>query len=294
MLFKGRNKDPENTVMDELWNELELYPAELDPSLSDLMEQPVGKLKRPYRVSGLATAASLLVAVGAWLWLASADPGLKYYQTERGERVVLNLADGSIIQLNSASRLAVLLDEGERRIEIERGEALFDVAKDPDRKFVVHTPHGKVEAIGTLFNVNLHQQELVVTIAEGKVLVSNEQALPSKQAAETAIAGQQIIVGRDGVIRSAKLDDLQAVLAWTEGKIMFTGESLQAAIEQVNRYSKHRIAILDARLTELPIYGVFNVGDSRGFLSALEKSYSIEAIEESGDLSYLAYRAAEQ
>ncbi len=293
-LFNSSKNKVSDVESDPLWDELKLYPAELDASLSEIMEQPMPGARKNRPFAGLAIAASLMVAVGAWLFITSAEPGLKYYQTERGERLELTLADGSVVKVNSASKLSVMISENERRIELEQGEALFDVASDPARKFLVHTRRGTVEAIGTLFNVNVYQPELVVTIAEGKVLVSNQQSLPSNRAAEMVTAGHRVIVGEGGGISSEKLEDLQAALAWTEGKIMFTGEPLHLALEQINRHGKHRIAILDARLADLPVYGVFNTGDSAGFLSALEKSYHIEAIAESRDLSYLAYRAGEQ
>lgn len=273
-----------------LWDELALYPAELDPQLSQEFAAPLTAKVNWYRRSAFAAAAMLVIAVGISLLLPLQPVNIQTYQTARGERTVVNLADGSVMNINSGSLVRMKIDDRQRNIHVERGEALFDVFYDKTRSFVVHTPRGRVEALGTVFNVNLYREELVVTIARGKVLVSNDIAIPSAQAAEVAIAGQQVTVANDGGINSEQLATLQPALAWTEGKIIFRGETLTQAIEQVNRHSAHRVSIIDARINSLPVYGVFNLGDSLGFLSALEKSYNIHAVSESPDLTYLAYR----
>jgi len=288
-IFNHRDEAAGELDRDRLWDELAFYPAELDPQLSEILQAPLTPQPAWFQPSAFATAAMLLIAVGAWLLLPLQASNTQTYQTTRGERMVVNLADGSVMQINSGSVVWVQLDEHQRHINIHRGEALFDVFRDEQRRFVVQTPNGRVEALGTRFNVNLYQEELIVTVAEGRVLVSNEMQASSR-GSEVATQGQQVTVSPGGHISSERPASLQPALAWVEGKVIFRGETLQQAIEQVNRHSKHRVSIIDTRIASLPVYGVFNLGDSLGFLSALEKSYNIHAMRESVDLTYLAYR----
>lgn len=273
-----------------LWDKLGLYPAELDPRLIDVMSG--SPTRKPFSTPRFvwALAASLVMAVGTWMWMSSLTvPGL-LYETNRGERIVVNLSDGSSMHVNSDSQVKVSFDGVERIVNVIQGEALFDVKKDAKRKFIVNTHRGSAEAIGTQFNVNLYSDTLIVTIAEGKVLVSNNIDSSASQAAEMRQHGYQIVVEPNGQISSQQLDSLLPSMAWTEGKIMFSGESLDRAIKQVNRYSQHHISILDARLRKLHIYGVFNTGDYLGFLAALEKTYNIEVTQHSVELTYLVFR----
>jgi transmembrane sensor len=269
---------------------LALYPAELDPQLTHLLEPEVSESHWFWRRTLLATAATLILALGAWFLV---PPGMHegtLYRTARGERIEVHLADGSLMQINSGSELRVTMEKDRRAVSVVRGEALFDVAHDPNRRFVVNTPRGKVEAIGTQFNVNVYQDDLIVTVTEGKILISNSFSSPNNQAAEIAVPGQQVAVAADGRIVSKTLEDMSQTLAWTQGKIIFRGETLEQAVAQANRHNLPQIDILDARLRHLPVYGVFKTGDSTGFLSALERSYSLAAVTDSEQFTYLVYR----
>ncbi len=97
--------------------------------------------------------------------------------------------------------------------------------------------------------------------------------------AQIAVEGEQVSIDPSGTMQAVKKTDVEKIVAWTRGKLIFSGESLREAIEKVNRYSKHRIDLRDAELKELPLYGVFNAGDTAGFISALEQTYRLRAIE---------------
>ena len=279
-------------ALNRLWDELGSYPIELEPEL-DIKEAGSLANNRYRRSTLMATAASLLIAVAVLFFFSIDGSAVNHYQTVRGEQKTINLADGSVMHLNSATRVTVSFDDKFRHVELETGEALFDVAKDPDRKFVVSSDKGAVEAIGTLFNVNLLGSFLIVTVAEGKVLVSNDRQDVSEQSAEIVVEGQQMVVDESGRLTGSKPDDVRQALAWTQGKIILEGNPMECAVELVNRHSDHRIAIRDSRLRSLPVFGVFNAGDTEGFLSALEKTYDLDVVKDSEGLTYLVYRSSE-
>lgn len=128
----------------------------------------------------LATAAAVAVLAAPLGWLA-ADHWLNpsHIRTAIGEQRSVALADGSLVQLNTNSELRVTLLPHERRVTLERGEARFTVAKDPNRPFFVTTPQATVRAIGTVFNVQIAPQGTDVAVLEGKVEVSTRPKKPT-------------------------------------------------------------------------------------------------------------------
>jgi transmembrane sensor len=126
--------------------------------------------KRPTRRSLFAIAASaLIVALGSAAWWQSARYPL--YNTDIGERRSITLADGSTVDLNARSKLRVEFSNNERRVELLDGQALFQVAKDHSRPFIVASGEATVRAVGTQFDVNRKSGSTTVTVLEGRVAV---------------------------------------------------------------------------------------------------------------------------
>jgi transmembrane sensor len=96
-------------------------------------------------------------------------------QTERGERREVALEDGSILEVDPQTRLRVAFEEHKRRIFLEKGRALFRVAHNPTRPFLVQADGTTIQAIGTAFGVEHRKQDVIVTVAEGKVGVFVEE-----------------------------------------------------------------------------------------------------------------------
>ena len=283
--------------LETLWSELELFPAELllneDFSLSKnyKSDKPDSFFYRslfPYgKKLALIAAAVVLASLIGFQYQHYVDRD--DYVTERGERIMVNLADDSVVHVNANTKISIKIDKRKRDIKLSQGEVLFDVARDENRKFVVSTQYGTVEALGTSFNVNSLPDKFVVTVVEGSVVVSNKVETEFGHLTQVATKSQQISVHSDGRLSSKVLDDVKPIISWAESKLVFSGEDLQFVIEQLNKYSKHRVEVQDARLRVLPIYGVFNAGDTRGFLAALERSYPVHQVLRSPELTELVY-----
>jgi transmembrane sensor len=291
-----KEKNPELLVkyqeMDDLWNELGIYATDT-PADDD--HEYRGKDKpgptRYLRHPGLAIAASIILVVSIFSGLHF-FPGenVLHYQTERGERLVVSLEDGSNIHLNSLTDVHVTFDEHKRIIKLNKGEALFDVAHDENRKFIVQTIHGSIQAVGTEFNISVISDDIEVTIIEGTVLVKSNvnDLVPAIE--EIATVGEQILIDSRGIIESKIMEDAGQVIAWTRGKLVFSGEPLHQALEKINLHSKHNILVKDPRLRDLPLFGVFNTGDTLGFISAIQEAFPVQPLEVSGNATLLTYR----
>jgi transmembrane sensor len=253
------------------------------------------------RTSVLAAAASIVVLLiaGVIQWSVARNT----YATGVGEQRSITLADGSTIELNSRSSVHVHFTKSERQVELTRGQALFQVAKDPSRPFIVTSAATRVRAVGTRFDVYQKASGTVVTVVEGKVAVSNEraavrswEALPqaagsSSNDVERAAgslqpiylsAGEQVTVparrqAKDHV--QARAINVAAVVAWTQRELVFESTPLAEVAEEFNRYNERQLVIRDASLREFQIDGVFSSSDPASLIRFLRARANVQVSE---------------
>lgn len=197
--------------------------------------------------------------------------------TGLGEQHSEVLPDHSIVELNTQSEIRVGFTAAERRVELVRGEAFFDVAKDPARPFIVVTDLATAKAVGTRFSVYRALSGTIVTVAEGRVLVLDKQAkadAPADSAERTdvveVVPGTQAEAqpGRPVQMRQA---NVERTFAWRERRLVFEGEPLSKVVEEFNRYNSPPLVISDPRLREERISGVFGANDPESLLDFLVK-----------------------
>jgi transmembrane sensor len=202
------------------------------------------------------------------------------YYTGIGEQRVVDLEDHSRIALDAATRLRVRFTPDARIVELLDGQAQFSVAKDPTRPFKVEAGGRTIVAIGTVFTVEYVDSQVHVAMMEGKVAVV-PTAPPATDAGVgegiSLIAGEELHVSRDGHSIVTPKADLEAATAWREGKVVMRAESLREAVGRMNRYSRLKIKIDDATLAEKHLSGVFEAGDTRGFVSAIQQYLPVAA-----------------
>jgi transmembrane sensor len=190
------------------------------------------------------------------------------YVTAVGEQRSITLEDGSVVELNSQSRLRAHFEAHLRAIELLEGEAIFRVSKDPNRPFRVRTGATDIVAVGTAFNVKASDSRTVVTVLEGRVRV-NSRGLAEQSAAATARAvsefelavGDQLTVAKAQPAIRVSLRDTEKVTSWTERRLIFEDTPLSTAAAEFARYSPRSIRIEDAAVAERKINGVFDATD---------------------------------
>jgi transmembrane sensor len=291
-----KEKNPDLLVKyketENLWHELGIHAMETNPEqLHEGNEGFRSKLTNNLLHSKLAIAASVILIIsflGSLHFLSI--PDFLHYKTERGERLVVSLEDGSNIHLNSLTDVHVKFDENKRIIKLNKGEALFDVAHDENRKFTVQTLHSSIQAVGTEFNVSVISDDIEITIIEGTVLIRPIENDHNSNISEIAVVGDQILIDSNGLIESSTMENTEQVIAWTRGKLVFSGEPLYQALVKINLHSRHDILVKDSRLRNLPLFGVFNTGDTLGFISAIQEAFPVEPLEVSGNATLLTYK----
>lgn len=154
----------------------ELDEALTPPDWSDAIPLMAANDDRPAprRRWALAAFGGLAAAgiVGVMLPLES-DPAVRIVETPAGVRRAVVLADGSRIELNGGTRIAID-DSASRLVTLERGEAIFRVTHDAAHPFLVQSGSMRLQDVGTVFNVARVGPHLGVQVAEGAVMFQPE------------------------------------------------------------------------------------------------------------------------
>lgn len=264
---------PENQAA---YEEVEALWAELDQA----QVEPAGNVTPLRRKSAarppawMSMAAGLAVAAAAGLIVWNMPGPLQTYDTAPGERRVVTLSDGSTVTLNGGSHITVRMSPKERRIEMAEAEAVFDVAKNPNRPFLIGAGDRQVRVVGTQFNVLRHDGEVKVTVNRGVVEVRPADATSGPALARLEKGSS--LAHREGQTgdRVAAADP-QAAMAWTEGRLVFQGQSLEEVARTLNRYVSTPI-VVDRAAAALPVTATLNIGPEDQMLGALAAFLPVE------------------
>jgi len=229
-----------------------------------------------HRVPWLMAAAVAFVAIGAafvtsnvpWkAWVAGPA-----YQTALGEQRSITLEDGSVVELNTRSRLHTQFSRELRAVELVEGEAIFRVAKDPQRPFRVRSGATDIVAVGTAFNVNAHDARTIVTVLEGRVRVDAESA------PIVLDVGEQVIVAPAQPIVRLSLPDTERVTSWTQRRLIFEETSIGDAAAEFARYSPRQIRVDDAAIATRKVSGVFDATDPASLIEFLRRDRTVAIV----------------
>lgn len=222
-------------------------------------------------------AATVLIGVGIAYdrWL---NPS--HIRTAAGEQRIVTLEDGSIVNLNTRSRIRVSLGSHERRIKLLDGEVRFTVAKDPDRPFIVETDDAIVRAVGTVFNVRAWDNQTAVAVFEGRVAVLPQPHTDSAGSTSVPVslsAGERAAVSARGNILPGSGPSIERASRWIEGRITFVDEPLDSIVTELNRYQRKPIVIADERTAALRVSGTYGTNSLTDFIEYLQNYRGVQA-----------------
>jgi transmembrane sensor len=262
------------------------------PALSEPVRARAGRTWRA------ALVASLVSGIALWVTYLNWQSPMTF-QTVVGEQSSFTLQDGSVVFLNTNSKVRIGWLPAERHIELVRGEARFKVARDASRPFTVATATAAVRALGTVFNVRAEPLSTQVAVLEGQVEVTVAPAREPASGApvsanevSTAVqtpaigrvrlaAGERAAVTRRGIQTNAG-PPIESVLAWMERRLVFQDQPLDAVIQEFNRYRTHPLVLDDPALAALRISGVFDLGDPESLIAYLGL-YETVRVDRRGD-----------
>ncbi len=275
--------------------------------LDVVVHEREGPGPHPRRWRLAATAAALLLTLGiataTWFFAYRAP----VYTTDTGEQRTVGLPDGSSVVINARSSIAVLYTDTARVIELREGQALFKVAKNAGRPFVVRSAGTSVRAVGTQFDVNRKASGTVVTVVEGRVAVNSDPA-PRWRSAESTRpqrsrsssgddavpgvkqepagrftpardelllrAGEQAVV-TSSVTEKSIATDLEAATAWTQGLLVFEGAPLSEVAQEFNRQNAKPLVLAGAALADLRVSGTFPARGADRIVDFLKERFHV-------------------
>jgi transmembrane sensor len=263
-------------------------------------------------ITGLALLMQLVLFPNGFSGKVHFDNTNGYYASAMGKSTSVPLPDGSVVVLNTNSRIKVEYTEQNRNIHLIQGEAHFEVAKNIDRPFRVFAGKGRVQAVGTAFTVYLRKQDVEVLVTEGKVELAVLSAAPETALMQSGVSslnlndnksptlymalpveqlglleageGVTVHISQKNVDKSERskpkvkvMDDKQRNRrdTWRQGFVLFTGETLEDVIAEIGRYSPVEIEIIDPKLKKIRIGGQFRVDDLEGLFETLEFSFGL-------------------
>ena len=241
---------------------------------------------------GLAAAAS--IALVGWFGRSSLKKSAGFAEqaaTEVGGLRRLDLPDGSFVTLNTNSSVDVQFTTVERRVRLLRGEAHFEVAKNPSRPFVVEATGVAVKAVGTAFSVRVKPSAVDVLVTEGRVRVEDAvrgasllQPAPIAASSELPllVAGERVTIATSpeappvpARVATVAATEIDQALSWQKRRLDYADAPLSEIIADFNRYNQHKLVVADARLAERRFGGTFPAGDYASLVQLLEKTFGV-------------------
>lgn len=290
--------DPRNQsafeAVEQTWSSL--ASARVDARVLKMRREALAATHRLrfFRVAAAAAVVGVAVAIGyavappfrdgpasrpGMIMRAATEGGA--FRTAVGERSNITLSDGSSVVLNTNSRVEVRYTPEQRSVRLLAGQAWFQVAKNPERPFVVEAGDQRVTALGTAFDVRMDSRDSVqVTLAEGKVSVEPilsplARLISPPPVPKLLVAGEALIVSDDASVETRKAD-LTKLESWRQGQVVFDNDTLETAIAEINRYSATRIELADPALGQLRVSGVFKAGHSDSFVETVTGHYPLQ------------------
>lgn len=292
--FLEWEKDPTNAAA---YREIEVALGVLDRT--SISRPNTAEQSRPTRTRkpillGLAAAAALVLGLMAFNFQSlDSESAALTYATAIGEQKTVSLQDGSIITLNTNTKLSVSYSGAERFISLIQGEALFTV-EHSDRPFIVEANGISTRALGTEFDIHTEEKSVSVTLIEGSVRVTQSQPetgtdRPGEVSNESRQAGIVLKPGDRLDISPGKAPILSAIdtalaVTWREGFLHFDNTTLAEAIAEMNRYSTTKLRIVDETLADERISGTFPAGEQEAFAESLKLYLPVEVTDFNGEI----------
>lgn len=264
--------------------------------------EKAGSVRFSAKLRGIFAVAASLVAVAivclafVYEWEQAGVGGMAdtlVYETAVGEQRSVMLSDGSLVELNTRSRLEVKFNKNSRLVLLTRGEAIFEVADEVDRPFRINAGFAVLEVLGTRFNVYRQSAQTVVTVVEGRVVVSapHYRRLGAANESDNRFTqlskGQQVTVHANGVVKKDLRADVDRAMVWKQRRLIFEGDTLATVVRELNRYNRKQLIIEDPVLAKRRISGMFEASRPDVVVAFLENIGGVRIVDNPDESQWL-------
>lgn len=249
--------------------------------------------RRPY-LWAAAISTGVLLCMAAWWWTSSKKNNsaiASEVTTRNGSRTSIQLADGTRVWLNAGSKLSYSKDFGknDRSVTLS-GEAFFDVAKQADHPFVIHTETMDIRVLGTRFNVRSYPEDKtteasLITGSIEAIVKRNATRIVLKPSEKIVVLNQLPAVARSAKAQTAKEETTVTLshvsyyaaqttaiteTSWMDNKLVFKDESFAELAQQMERFFGVHVQFDNPQLQQLRFTGIFEQETVQQALSALQ------------------------
>lgn len=242
-----------------------------------------------WKWGGIAASLILLtILVAGWHFIERSEPDWKEFQTGTSEQRAFELEDGSIIHLNTHSRVAIHFSNLRRDVRLLEGEALFKVHHDTTRPFRVYASDAVIQAVGTQFNVYNRAEGTVVAVIEGRVNIEpvtttpsrgtsmhNGTAPPIQSAIRMLAANEEAQVNEAGLVTIRTMSDVSDAVAWQQRRLVFKQKTLEYIVGEFNRYNRQKIRLEGSTIVNRVYTGVFDADDPDSLVQVLARDTNL-------------------
>jgi len=264
-------------------------------TMRHLMDDSVAGPSRSHSRYFAMAAAVLAVLIGASFLAQRLQvfATRSQYETAAGQVRDLALEDGTHVTLGASSQIRVAFGKTERRVVLTRGQAFFDVTRDPTRPFFVTAGNTLVRVVGTKFDVHYGLQAVRVAVVEGRVEVSSSgpEIGPSRKADVSVLqsvehvvltAGESAVAAPSGQIATADASSSTDLSAWRQGRLVYVNARLRDVVADINRYYGGRIEVADPSVGDMQLTTAFRADQIDRVLDVLENALPVQAVRTDG------------
>lgn len=236
--------------------------------------------QRSWRPAVIAATLAALVMVGGFSVVPNfVDQSGIHARSERfdtpvGGRRVVQLSDGSEVELNTQTVIRTAVSKFRREIWLDSGEAFFAVAHKNREPFVVHAGERTITVLGTKFSVRRDKDRVTVNVLEGRVRVEDDEG--AQPHATVITAGRSAISSGSSILVAARSPvRVEDALAWRDGRLSFDQAPLSDVVAEFNRYNRTRLVVTDPAAARIPIGGSFDASSVDSFVRLLHDAYGL-------------------
>ena len=242
-----------------------------------------GHVRRGWLVAGgMAAAATIAIAV---LPVSLLSPPPQTFTTAKGEKRTVSLADGTVVNLNAGTRMTVTLARHERRVSMPQGEAVFDVAADRSRPFLIAAGDRTVRVVGTRFDVRRRGDQLSVTVDRGVVEVRPNADAPGR--AFRLHPGQKLDHLEGEAAATVRAVEPSDVYAWRTGRLIYRDQPLGDVVADLNQQYSRQIRLEDPALAATRFSGVLVLDSQDAVIQRLALLAPLSALRSAGEITLL-------
>lgn len=255
--------------------------------ISKEVHQDIQKAKSFKKLKFTSLAASVILVLFIGLFALNEYQNFRIKHSFETNNIVQNilLPDGTTILLDAKTKANIKYFEDRREVNLDFGKALFDVAKNPNKPFIINANDIKVQVLGTNFEVRNQKNNIVIDVISGKVSI---QKFENDKYKELAILTQGKHLAFDKQNNKYKIKDIDVknIASWKDGIIVFQDDNLENAIEEFKKY-KNLNVFIDKNVQKFSVSGSFKIEEFDKFLFALSKIYSLK-VDKRGEIFYIS------